>query len=270
MAAIENFQKLDSRAQEFVGGGNSLLAADLIFSDGLEATGTASAQIETALTAELQARQSLDAARRREQLTILAGAAAGVLLLLIVLGLTGAAADAVPEPQIVEQPVQPARYLVPARANLSSAARLCTELGSVLESTQLPSLLERTARVIDASGLVIWIAGPGGELRPAMSYGYSDAVMAKMGSIPRDANNAAAAAYRAGEMRTVRGDSVTNGALVAPLMTPDGCVGVLSAEMKGGSEKDENSQALAAIIAAQLATLVSPAPAALHQTAAEA
>jgi hypothetical protein len=40
-------------------------------------------------------------------------------------------------------------------------------------------------------------------------------------------------------------------------MTSDGCVGVLSAEMKGGAEKDEGSQALATIFAAQLATLVS-------------
>ena len=91
-----------------------------------------------------------------------------------------------------------------------------------------------------------------------MAFGYSDQVMARMGSIPRDAANAAAAAYRAGEMRTVNGDGTANGALVAPLLTADGCIGVLSAEMKGGSEKDESSQALASIFAAQLATLVSP------------
>ena len=84
------------------------------------------------------------------------------------------------------------------------------------------------------------------------------------------ANNAAAASYRSAEMRTVSSDGFTNGALVAPLITPDGCIGVLSAEMKGGSERDEAAQALAAIFAAQLATLVS-APAAAHaRTAAQA
>jgi len=57
------------------------------------------------------------------------------------------------------------------------------------------------------------------------------------------------------EMRTVEG------AVVAPLLTPDGCIGVLSAEMKGGSEKDESSQALATIFAAQLATIVATPPA---------
>jgi hypothetical protein len=158
------------------------------------------------------------------------------------------------------------------RASLTDAAKLCTEFARLQESRQLPGLVERLANVIDASGIVVWIADPGGrELRPAISFGYADQVMARMGRIPREATNAAAAAYRSAEMRTVNGDGFTNGALVAPLMTPDGCIGVLSAEMKGGSEKDERSQALASIFAAQLATLVSPPPsAALPQAAAQA
>ena len=123
-------------------------------------------------------------------------------------------------------------------------------------------MLERTARILDASGIIVWVAdASGGELRPAMAYGYADPVMGKMGAIPRGANNAAAAAYRSVELRTVPGDSLTTGAIVVPLMTAHGCIGVLSAEMKGGSEKDESSQALATIFAAQLATLVSPTPA---------
>jgi hypothetical protein len=129
------------------------------------------------------------------------------------------------------------------------------------EGTQLPGLLERAARVIDASGIIVWVADPDGRaLRPAMSFGYSDQAMARMGAIPREAQNAAAAAYRSAEMRSVSGDGFASGALVAPLVTPEGCIGVLSAEMKGGSEKDERSQALASIFAAQLATLVSPSP----------
>jgi hypothetical protein len=71
-------------------------------------------------------------------------------------------------------------------------------------------------------------------------------------------------------MRIVNGDHHTNGAVVAPLMTPEGCIGVLSAEMRGGLEKDESSQALAAIFAAQLATLVATPAAAPARTAAQA
>src|SRR5258705_316990 len=125
-------------------------------------------------------------------------------------------------------------------------------MARVVETRQLPALLERTARVLDASGMIVWIADPSGrELHPAMTFGYAEPVLARMGSISRDAANAAAAAYRAGEMRTAAGDGHSNGALVAPLLTADGCIGVLSAEMKGGSEKDESSQALVSIFAAQ-------------------
>src|SRR5262245_50790684 len=44
-ASIENFQKLDARAQDFVRADNGLLAGDLIFSDGLEAVTTATTQL---------------------------------------------------------------------------------------------------------------------------------------------------------------------------------------------------------------------------------
>ena len=47
--ALENFRKLDARAQEYVSQDQQLLASDLIFSDGLEMTSTAATQIETAL-----------------------------------------------------------------------------------------------------------------------------------------------------------------------------------------------------------------------------
>jgi hypothetical protein len=271
-AAVENFHKLDARARDYVKGDDSLLASDLIFSDGLESIGTATTQIEAALRDELQAHEANVAALRKRALMVLGGGAGGIALVLLILAFTGGASKA-PATEIVQQPVHPAelagRSMTP---DLSSAARLCTDLGRVLETRQLQGLLERTAKIINASGLIVWIADPiSHELRPAMSFGYSEQVMARMGGIARDANNAAAASYRSAEMRTVSGDGVTNGALVAPLITPDGCIGVLSAEMKGGSERDETSRALSAIFAAQLATLVSaPAAAARPKTAAQA
>jgi hypothetical protein len=123
--------------------------------------------------------------------------------------------------------------------------------------------------VLDASGMIAWVADPSGrELRPAVSFGDPEKVVARMGGIPRDAGNAVAAAYRCAELRTVAGEGTSNGALVTPMMTPEGCIGVLSTELKSGCEKDESSQALATIFAAQLATLVSPPPVALPVKAA--
>jgi hypothetical protein len=262
LAAIENFQKLDHRAQDFVKGDNALLAADLIFSDGLEATATATTQLDAALNEELQARQEAAAAQRSMQLTILGASAAGVLLIMIILAFAGASkkvAEPVPATVAAPQQPEPVSELKPPPVNLSRAARLCTDLACVLDSRQLPGLLERTAGVLDSAGIIVWVADPvSNSLKAAMSFGYSDQVLARMGNIHRDANNAVAAAFRLGEMRMVDGDASTTGALVMPLLTSEGCVGAMSAEMKGGSERDESSQAFAAIFAAQLATLVAP------------
>ena len=284
-AAIENFHKLDARAEDYVKSGDPLLASDLIFSDGLEAINTAAKQIEAALEGELAARDVDLAALRKREIMILGGGAGAMVFVLMLLGFTGQAKagapealrqpEALPQPETLQQPEalrQTVERVAPVRSsmpNLALAAELCTDLARVHVSRQLPALLERAAKVLDASGIIVWIAEAGGhELRPAMSFGYSDQAMARIGSIPRDAANAVAAVYRSGEMRTVNGDGFSNGALVAPLLTADGCIGVLSAEMKGGSEKDEGSQALGSIFAAQLATLVSPSPnAALNQTA---
>jgi len=283
-AAIENLQKLDARAQEYVKSGQVLLASDLIFSDGLDAASTATKQIEQAVSDEIAARQANVAELRNRELLIVGSGAGAMLLVLLVLGFSGARGETVEMPislkdtasepaamaPMAPPPVEP----IPAAKtpNLGTIAKLCSDLARVHESSELPRLLERTAQAIDASGMIVWIADPGGDqLRPSVSFGYAQQVIAKMGCIAREATNAAAAAYRTGEMRTVAGDGVSHGALIAPLVTADGCIGVLSAEMKGGSEKDESSQSLVSIVAAQLATLVSPSPsAALDQTAAEA
>ncbi len=274
-AAIDNFHKLDARAQEYVKSGDPLLASDLIFSDGVEAMAAAAAQVDGALDEELQAGAEELASLRRRELLVAASTAA-VLLALVALGLT-IRTESATEPvaltigRDVIKPTLPAPAPSHARIrlpNLAGAAQLCTELARVVEPAELPPLLERAAKLVEATGLLVWVADPGGgELRPALSFGYSNQTVARMGTIARDAGNAVAAAYRAGELRTVESNGSKTGALVAPLMTPEGCVGVLSAETKGGSEKDQNSQALASIIAAQLATLVAAPSAALPRAA---
>lgn len=264
-AALENFRTLDARVREFVLSGSSLLAADMIFSDGLDSTATASMQVTAALIEEVQHRNASMASLRSRQLVVLGGGAGVVLLLMIGLVVAGERASQSAEPEAAAAPaVEPVRFEAPlpkARAavtpRLVTTAQLCRELARVVESRQLPNLLERAAKVLDASGIIVWVAEPSRQtLVPALAHGYEQRVVARMGSIHRDANNAAAAAYRSSEVRTVSGDGLTNGAVIVPLLTSDGCVGVLSAEMKGGAEKDESSQALATIFAAQLATIV--------------
>jgi hypothetical protein len=75
-------------------------------------------------------------------------------------------------------------------------------------------------------------------------------------------DNATAAAWRLGELRVVPGDIMSNGAIVAPMFGPHCCVGALAAEVRHGRESDSPTQAVTAMIAAQLASIVAAWPAA--------
>jgi CHASE3 domain sensor protein len=146
----------------------------------------------------------------------------------------------------------------PPAPSLAEAARLCADLARVTEAQELPGLLQRAAALLDAAGIIVWLQDPlGHELRPAVSHGYSPSIMARVQAIPRDANNATAAAFRSGELRTVTGDGFSNGALVVPLVTSAGPVGAMAAEIRHGGEMSKTVHAVATLIAAQLATLVS-------------
>lgn len=256
--ALDNFRKLDARAQEYVSLGHNLLASDLIFSDGVDMTDTAATQIDSALTQEMQAREHTLASLRRQQGWTTAGAG-GVLLFVILLlaPLPGRREEAALDLPLETPPMVNLEPVL----DLEGAARLCTELGRVKETREVPPLLARAAEILDAAGLVVWVSDRAGvELTPVLSHGYPAKVVAQMRSVPRDAQNAAALAFRSGQARVVAGTDMANGAVVVPLMTPAGCVGVLAAELRHGREQREPTRALATILAAQLATLVGAAP----------
>src|SRR6185437_15521153 len=46
--------------------------------------------------------------------------------------------------------------------NLADAASLCTDLARVLDTRDVPALFERAAQVLDAKGLVLWVADTSG------------------------------------------------------------------------------------------------------------
>ena len=141
--------------------------------------------------------------------------------------------------------------------DLLAAARLCTELGRVDETREAAPLLDRAASILDAAGLIVWAWDPhGAELVPALAHGYSDKVLAQLPRVPRDADNATAAAFRSAQTRIVNGSHASNGAVVVPLMTSAGCVGVFAVELQHGGEQVEPVRALATIFAAQLAILI--------------
>lgn len=164
-------------------------------------------------------------------------------------------------PPVAVQPPPVETAVVPATpaVDLRAVATVCNDLARIVDTRALPGLLERTAGVLDASGIILWIADPDGrELAPIVTHGYSANLVHRLGTIPRDAENVTAAAYRTSLLQTMKADSVSNGAIAAPLVTPSGCVGVMAAEVRHQNEDQDTVLAAASIVAAQLAALVGP------------
>jgi transcriptional regulator with XRE-family HTH domain len=152
---------------------------------------------------------------------------------------------------------QPVEELAASEPDLLAVARVCTELGRVEDALELQRLLQEVAGILEAPGLVVWVWDQAADaLRPALVHGYSDQVVAQLPTVGRDADNATAAAFRDGEARGIKGSGHASGALVVPLLTPDGCAGVLAIELQQGRGQTGPLTAIATIFASMLAQLV--------------
>jgi hypothetical protein len=176
-----------------------------------------------------------------------------------------------PPPQPVAPPVVSEGVPVAASAvartttDFPGLASLCVDLARVADTRALPNLLDRAASILDAHGIILWIADPDGrELNAIFAQGYPLQLVNRLGTIPKDAQNATAAAFRTALLQTVKSDQISPGAIAAPLVTAGGCVGVMAAEVKHQAEQQELTLAAATIVAAQLATLVGPPSARSH------
>lgn len=158
--------------------------------------------------------------------------------------------EAAADPPPVNEPA-------PSGPDLMAAAALCTELGRVETKDDVRPLLQDAARILDATGLVVWVWDSlAEELRPSLAHGYSDKVLAQLPILRADADNATAAAFRSAQTYAIDGGDHGSAALVVPLLTPAGCAGVLAMELQPGSERTTSVRAVATIFAAQLAQLV--------------
>ena len=264
---IVEFGNVDQRARDYLKSGQPLMAGDVIFSEGDSAVNDASQDVNAARAAERQAAEAIEADLRKRQAIALAAAAGVVVVAVLLLVLISPRAKAEPEAESlsiahaasaapksasdvgVSAPVVPESHYVtsrPAGPVLRAASQLCTDLGRVSDLDELTSLIGQAADVMDASGIVIWVASADGTyVQLALSHGYAPQVTARMSRIMRSADNAAAAAYRTAQMQIVLArPGESNGAVVAPLLSADGCIGALSAEIRGGGESSESVQAL--------------------------
>lgn len=288
--AVTDLERMDGRAREHVDLEQPLMASDLIFTDGLELAARASTNVELARATERTTRNETIRAARSSQATMIATAAGvSVLAVLLLIPMKRAEGPAPFESIDAEKteavltdelglsvedrkmldtldlnavdPSPPAADSPEPVPDLRVAADLCTDLCKVTDTSEFPELLARAAALMNATGVIIWVRDSSGHaLRPAIGHGYPARALAQMGSIPEDGNNATAAAYRSARMQVVERDDTSSGALAAPLLAANSCVGVLSAELRAGWESSEAVQATAAIMAAQLATLLSADP----------
>ena len=238
------------------------MAGDVIFTEGGEAAATAVRQIETARQAQHQEADAETAVVAKQQ-TLTAGAVAGFV------GAGGAPAGSGAAPRAVDRRRRAACRCAPAHpwnerrrwphrlpAPAPSPARLArltsqvqgslfkaatdvvTDLGRVRDVPELTRVLGRAADVMDASGLIVWIGSAGGvDLRPVLAHGYSEEAIARFPPVPRSGDNAAAAAYRSGTLQIVNSrPGGARGAVVAPILSVDGCIGALSVEIRSGGK----------------------------------
>jgi CHASE3 domain sensor protein len=290
-SAIQDFDQIDRRARDYVRNGQPLLASDVIFADGLESTSAIAASIDDARAAEAALRDAERTDVRRAEVLAIAAASVVALVTILVLAFSKAESDQSAAAPLADSnasartPMMPmnaadwlrtseaappanassssptvAKEILPSTSiDLAAVAEVCSHLAQVMDTHALPPLLGRAAAILDSPGIVLWIADPDGrELSPIVTHGYSRRMVLRLGTILREAENATAAALRTSLLQTVDTDAVSNGAIAAPLVTPVGCVGIMSAEVRDHGEKDPAKLAAASIIAAQLATLVGP------------
>jgi hypothetical protein len=283
---LEEFRTLDLRARRYLKNNQPLMASDVIFTDGLTAGNAVGEHVATARANEAAVQDAtIDALRWREFYAV---GASGLLLALAVLLLTpvpekevdvltamraltetpaqARRAESGPTPAVartvtldgdvpVSEPVASAAAPAEAAVDLPGAAKVCADMARVLDASDLPGLMLRLAGVLGSPGLIVWVADRSGQvLMPLLTHGYPAAAVARIGSLPTSAENATARAWRTGDVQIVPG------ALVAPIVTSEGCVGALAAELPDGNESRTEVRALATIFAAQLATFVTALP----------
>jgi hypothetical protein len=292
---VARLRDVDETARLHAAAGRTLMASDLVFTDGQQLVETASGLLGRASALEADGWSERIGGHRAVQLTaVVAATASAIIAALVLIPLPPRQRDPSTSPAAAPTDVAPADpsedlvadlALSPDEANLGPVeddgtiivppdldptdlkrtAQVCTDLGRVTEVEELHEILERVRDLLNASGLIVWVRDSSGcALRPATGKGYDPQVLSDLGRVACDADNATATAYRTAQLQTIPGEGERPGAVAVPLLSssaePDACIGVLSAEVTPGCEASEELQATATILAAQLATIVSVDP----------
>src|SRR5687768_12531661 len=304
--AVDKLAAAERRLREHARRGEALLAGDIVFTEVRDLSSESIEQVQTARNTLNAAANARVSALRREQ-AMLAGVVIGVWAVIASLLVTPTKPVAIKdpgewrndlaatikkpipkEPETAKlkpvEPVAPAEPVAPVApppaipsvpvVALQEVGEICTDLSALADTGALSGALDRAATVLDASGMIVWIASnDGNSLSPVASHGFDEKMVSRIGRIPRESANLTAAAFRENVPRVSAATLTAPAALAVALCGPTGPVGVLSVELKSGVPADESRVALTTIFGAQLATLAQPiiaAPAAPAEPAAPA
>ena len=279
---INQLSAAERRARGYVSHDEMQLAGDVIFTEVRDLLAAATVQVQSVRDGLLRTHDRRAAAIRQEQV-MLAGGALAVWIVIALLLLPTEPKTAVRDPgewrnelkESLKKPIpvapeppktpEPLVTIVPGiEINaLREVSEICKDLSALADPGALEGALARVCTIVNATGLIVWIASnDGNTLSPVATTGFDPKLVARIGKIGRDSANLTAAAFREGIAKVSPMTAATPAALAVPLCSPSGVSGVLSVELKPGQPVDDSKVSLAAIIGAQLATLAMPIPAA--------
>lgn len=292
--AVDQLVAAERRAREYASRGETLLSADVIFTEVRDLVTSSVGEVQEARSRMATAHDRQASGLRREQALLAAAAILTWIVVAILLMPTpppspkkkdewldhlaetikkpipkeplpkGTKLEPVAPVPLVQAPPAvppvPAEPSIPVKA-VRTVGEICADLSALSDTGALDGALERASAVLKANGLIVWVASnDASALAPVATYGFDPKLVARIGRIPRDSSNMTAAAFRENAPRISAGDDSTPAALAVSLCGPSGPVGVLSVELQGGVPADEGRVALATIFAAQLSTLAVPVP----------
>jgi hypothetical protein len=286
LEAVDKLTAAERRVRTHVIRGEMQLAGDVIFTDVRDLVASSVAELQSMRNIMARADERRAAEIRQEQV-MLAGAALAVWIAIALLLMPTEPKAAVKDPaewrnelkETLKKPIpvtpeplvapsSPVVAVVPVApqspetlAALKQVSEICSDLSALADPGALEGALARVNTVLNATGLIVWIASnDGGTLSPVATHGFDPKLVARIGKINRDGANLTATAFRENGARISGPTATAPAALAVPMCSPTGPSGVLSVELKAGQSADETKVAVSAIIAAQLATLAMPIP----------
>jgi hypothetical protein len=278
--SLDQLAAAESRARSHVSRDELRLASDVIFTEVRDILAAASADVQSVRDRFMRQHDRRAESIRQEQV-MLAGAGLAVWIAIALLLLPTEPQPAVKDPgqwrsELKESlkkpipvtpetlvaaapvPAEPPKAVVPL-ADLKEVSEICADLSALTGPGALEGALSRVSTVLNATGLIVWIASnDNSTLSPVATNGFDPKLVARIGRIGRESSNLTAAAFRDNAAKISPVTATAPGALAVPMCSPTGPAGVLSVELKAGQAVDEAKVALSAILAAQLATLAMP------------